>query len=279
MYHLLSNDAVFRAASPRGGRAVTPRFIDDPRAHAAAARWLRALPADPAGVAFALEALAFEEAEPVVEVLLADVITDTLRPYPSRRPSAMLPWRMPRWGCFPRESRHQRAHTAAAFALTARSATHSARRIRKLGALELYGSSPWWLHESLEGFDTLASFSCAARWHPAATVPARLLCMPAAHTVDLARAGLGTARLDAIPWDLPACDTLGLAFNGLAAVPEAIRGLTKLTTLTLLGNPLSELPSWLADLPSLAHVDARVTRVRTIPAALRARDDLQVLLS
>ncbi len=257
---------------------MTPERANDPRIRAEAARWLRALPKDPAGTAQALESLAFEESEPVVEVLLADLLTDLERPYPSRRPSATLPWRMPRWGTRPRESAHQRAHTAAALALAARSGTASARRIRKLCGLSLDGPRPWWLHESLEGFGALASFSCASRWHPAATVPARLLCLPMARTVSLAGAWLGTARLEAIAWDLPRCDALCLAFNGLTAVPGAIRALTALTELSLIGNPLTELPSWLAELPSLTRVDVRATRVGSLPWALRARPDLVVHL-
>ena len=102
-----------------------------------------------------------------------------------------------------------------------------------------------------------------------ATLPAAL--QSAAGTLrrlSLENNALGGCR----EWDalgaLTGLETLGLAHNALAAVPDAVAALTALTQLGLAHNNLRELPAALAHLARLRALDAGYNALRAVPPAL-----------
>ncbi|MEI8254402.1 MAG: hypothetical protein WCJ30_01885 [Deltaproteobacteria bacterium] len=251
-------------------------FVLDATAYEDTRRWLRSIELTPPGVAQHLEFAHHLGIDRIAEVALADVMTDTERGFPSRRPSGSLPWCLPRWGCTARQDHRFVAHVVAALSLATRSDSPSARRIRRLRNLDFESRVPWWLQDSLERFELLETLECRAPWHPEARFPSRMLCLPAARTVSLTAAALGDARLAACEWDLPRIETLRLAGNGLTEVPDAIAALSTLECLDLSCNPIRTLPAFVADLPRLHTLDLRGTRITRLPSHLPAHPDFEV---
>ena len=244
--------------------------------------WLRDLADTPADVAHKIELVCLR-GDAALENLLAGFAIGPR--YPVQRPRSPLPWMLPmmfrrRRPVTVLDTRFS-AHLAAVLGLAAQSDGPAARRIRGQRELHLPQRAPWWLTDSLESFSALTTFTAPGTpWHPRATFPTRLLCMPRMCELSIAGAGLGDHRLATAEWNLPALLRLSLAGNGLTRVPDAVQGLDTLEVLHLQDNPdLRELPAALADLlPGLRYVDLRRTGVTVLPPRLRDRPGLHVQL-
>lgn len=244
----------------------------------AADRWLAGLGPSPVDVAQHLELAHAHDFEALAEDLLTDLMTDTERGFPSRRPSASQRWHLPRWYGSTRLRRHFAPHLAAALALATRASGPSAQRIRKLRHYEVPVGAPWWLHDSLESFGELTYFAVSSRWHREALWPTRMLCLPKVHHLSLVAARLGDERLARSTWELPRVTSLNLAFNNLTRLPDAVLALRSLRSLSLVGNPIETVPPELAALPWLHSLDLRRTAIRSLPRVFTERPDLDVRL-
>ncbi len=241
-----------------------------------AAQWLQHLGTTPGDVAQHLEFAHANDFEALAETLLADLVTDTERGFPSRRPSAPKRWHLPRWWGSPRVHRDFAPHLAGALALATRATGPSALRLRKLRRFEPPAGTTWWLQESLESFEELTTFAVSSPWHAEAVWPTRMLCLPHAVEVSLTTARLGDDRLARSTWALPKVESLGLAHNDLTRLPDAVLALSSLRKLSLFGNPIAAVPPELAAMPALHTLDLRRTAVRSLPPAFAARTDLTV---
>lgn len=256
--------------SVRGARG---RF--DPQA------WLRDLADHPADVAHQVEIVRLHGDE-AVEALLAGVEVGPR--YPVRASSSPLPWMLPRVFRRPRPVTvldvRFATHLAAVLGLAAHGDGPAARRIRAgLRELHLPQRAPWWLSDSLEGFNNLTHFAAlGTAWHAQAAFPTRLLRLPCMCELHLAGARLGDHRLATAEWNLPAVTRLSLAGNDLTGVPDAVLGLDTLEVLHLQDNPhLREMPATLVDLlPRLRHIDVRRTAVKALPPRFKDRPGLHV---
>ncbi len=242
--------------------------------------WLRDLADHPADVAHQIELVRLHGDE-AVEALLAGVEVGPR--YPVRASVSSLRWVLPRVFRRPRpvtvlDVRFS-THLAAMLGLAARGEGPAARRIRRgLQELHLPQRVPWWLNDSLERFTALGQFTAPGTpWHPAATMPRRLLCMPSMCELSLDGAGLGDHRLATTEWCLPVVTRLSLSGNGLTRVPDAVLGLDTLEVLNLMDNPIREVPAVICDgLPGLRYVDLRRTGVTVLPPRFKNRPGLHV---
>lgn len=65
--------------------------------------------------------------------------------------------------------------------------------------------------------------------------------------------------------------------NLLSRVPETLKDLPELTDIELSGNPIGEIPAWLANKKGLKNLSFNRTRVKRLPEDLSAWADLQSL--
>lgn len=257
---------------------MTPAVEASTQVRAEFARWLRGLRGGPAAVAQHLEFAHAFDFGAMSEALLADLVTDTGRGFPSRRPSGAYDWKLPRWFGPVRAHGDRAAHLAGALALACRSDGTNARRLRRLHRFELPNAEPWWLHDGLEHFSELVAFCATSAWHREAVVPRRLFCLPQVREITLSGCEFGDAALAGCAWELPLVEHLSLANNGLTEVPAAVAWLTTLRSLNLRGNPIHTLPAAVASLPHLHSLDLRGTAIRALPTALRERREVTVIL-
>ena len=273
--HAPSRPAVILHDDDDSDEGARTRF--DPRG------WLRDLADHPADVAHQIE-LARLHGDEAIEALLGGVEIGSR--YPVRASSSPLHWMLPKVFRRPRPvsvlDKRFSAHVAAVLGLAAHGDGPGARRIRSgLRELHLPQRTPWWLTDSLESFTAITHFTVPGTpWHPAASFPRRLLCLPTMNELNLHGAGLGDHRLGTTEWNLPAVQRLSLAGNALTAVPDQVLTLGALEVLYLCDNPgLQEVPAALADrLPRLRYCDLRRTGVTVVPPRLRDRPGLYIQL-
>lgn len=90
---------------------------------------------------------------------------------------------------------------------------------------------------------------------------------------------LNANRLTALPETFAALnpERLYLADNRLAAVPEQIKGWTRLTDLDLGGNPVEVFPEWLSRMGSLKNLSLRGSKISRLPEDLSGLKNLSIL--
>ena len=85
---------------------------------------------------------------------------------------------------------------------------------------------------------------------------------------------LNNNKLERLPADLSALNSLRRLYlrdNAFTVVPPALaKGLPELETLDLSGNPIGEIPDWLAARKGLRHLNLSDTHVKRLPADLSA---------
>ncbi len=243
-----------------------------------AARWLRRLGDTPTTVVHALELAALYDLDAAAETLLSALDVGPSRRYPTCVVGARVPWSLVSWTQGLRRHKPFMAQLAAALALAARANGAAATRVRSLTRLVVPDGTPWWLADDLTRFEALAHFESWAPWCREAQLPTAMFHLPAAKTVLLTGAALGSDRIEGRAWRAPQLVVLGLVGNGLMRVPPAVLGLQTLTRLFLNDNPIAALPEGLAELPHLSLIDLRGTRVSSLPPRWAARAELTVLL-
>ena len=90
---------------------------------------------------------------------------------------------------------------------------------------------------------------------------------------------LNDNRLESLP-DLKALGGLRRIYlrdNRFAAVPETLKDLPKLTDIELSGNPIKEIPAWLAQKEGLKNLSFNRTQLTSLPTDLSAWKSLQSL--
>ena len=90
---------------------------------------------------------------------------------------------------------------------------------------------------------------------------------------------LNDNKLNALP-DLKALVNLRRIYlknNRFTSVPETLKDLPSLTDVDLSGNPISEVPAWLAQKTGLKNLSFTQTRIRKLPEDLSAWQTLQSL--
>ena len=90
---------------------------------------------------------------------------------------------------------------------------------------------------------------------------------------------LNDNRLAALPdlGELVDLRRIYLRNNRFTAVPEALKGLPSLTDIDLSGNPLKDVPAWLAEKKGLKNLSFSRTQVTKLPENLEAWTSLQCL--
>lgn len=221
-----------------------------------AKQWIQRLGSTPGDVAQAIEFLCMANRHELVEWMLAAVegpATAASSGLLARTRDTKLPWRFPLAGGRVQRLIGYAPHAAAALCLAARTDGPAARRLRRCTRLSLEGDPHAWTHDGFEALPEIKTLHCG-RWHPDAPVPPGIMALPNATNVYFTDVPIGDRAAARCTWNLPNVKVLSLANCDLRHVPEGLRGCRALENLSLPGNPLEALPSWLAELPNLQHV-------------------------